>query len=146
MQETRVFFWSLGWEDPLEKEMVTHSSILAWEIPWAEEPGRLQSVGSQRVGHAKLLDKHAFLVPCCCSVDQLCLTLYNSTDCSMPGLPVPHHLAEFAQVYVHCIGDAIQPSHPLTPSCPALNLFQYRGLFQWVVCSHQMTKILELQL
>ena len=43
---------SLGWEDPLEECMVTHSSILAWRIPWTEEPGRLQSVGSQRVGHA----------------------------------------------------------------------------------------------
>ena len=49
MQETPVRF--LGWEDPLEKEMVTHSSILAWRIPWMEEPGRLQSTGSQRVGH-----------------------------------------------------------------------------------------------
>ena len=48
-QETRVR--SLGWEDPLEKEMVTHSSILAWRIPWAEEPGRLQSTGSQKVRH-----------------------------------------------------------------------------------------------
>ena len=43
--------WSLGWEDPLEKEMATHSSTLAWKIPWTEEPGRLQSMGSQRVGH-----------------------------------------------------------------------------------------------
>ena len=49
MQETRV--QSLGQEDPLEKEMATHSSILAWRIPWREEPGRLQSTGSQRVGH-----------------------------------------------------------------------------------------------
>ena len=49
MQETWV--WSLGWEDPLEKEMATHSSILAWRIPWMEEPGRLQSTGLQRVGH-----------------------------------------------------------------------------------------------
>ena len=49
-QETRV--QSLGWEDPLEKEMATHSSILAWEIPWTEEPGRLQSVGSRRVGNS----------------------------------------------------------------------------------------------
>ena len=45
MQETWVQF--LGWEDPLEKEMATHSSILAWRIPWTEEPGRLQSMGSQ---------------------------------------------------------------------------------------------------
>ena len=49
MQETRV--QSLGLEDPLEKEMATHSSILAWEVPWTEEPGRLQSMGLQRVGH-----------------------------------------------------------------------------------------------
>ena len=49
MQETRIR--SLGWEDPLEKEMATHSSILAWRIPWTEEPGGLQSTGSQRVRH-----------------------------------------------------------------------------------------------
>ena len=49
MQETWV--WFLGWEDPLEKEMATHSSVLGWEIPWREEPCRLPSMGSQRVGH-----------------------------------------------------------------------------------------------
>ena len=49
MQETWVR--SLGWEDPLEKEMAPHSSSLAWKIPWTEEPGRLQSMGSQRVRH-----------------------------------------------------------------------------------------------
>ena len=49
VQKTRV--QSLGREDPLEKEMAIHSSILAWRIPWMEEPGRLQSTGSQRVGH-----------------------------------------------------------------------------------------------
>ena len=49
MQETWVR--SLGWADPLEKGMATHSSILAWRIPWAEEPGGLQSIRSQRVGH-----------------------------------------------------------------------------------------------
>ena len=49
MQETWV--QSLGWEDPLEKEMATHSSILAWRISWAEEPGRPQSMGLQGVGH-----------------------------------------------------------------------------------------------
>ena len=42
---------SLGWEDPLEKEMAIHSSTIAWKIPWTEEPDRLQSIGSQRVGH-----------------------------------------------------------------------------------------------
>ena len=49
VQETGV--GSLGWDDPLEKGMATHSSVLAWRIPWTEEPGGLQSVGSERVGH-----------------------------------------------------------------------------------------------
>ena len=49
MQETRIR--SLGWEDPLEKGMATHSSVLAWRIPWTKESGGLQSMGSQRVGH-----------------------------------------------------------------------------------------------
>ena len=49
MQETQI--QSLNWEDPLEEEMAMHSSILAWKIPWTEELGRLQSMGSQRVGH-----------------------------------------------------------------------------------------------
>ena len=49
IRETQV--QSLGWEDPLEKEMATHSSTLAWKIPWMEERGRLQSMGSQSVGH-----------------------------------------------------------------------------------------------
>ena len=49
MRETQI--QSLGWEDPLEKDMATHSSTLAWKIPWMEEPGRLQSMGSQRVRH-----------------------------------------------------------------------------------------------
>ena len=49
MQETRVRY--LGWEDPLKKAMATHSGTLAWRIPWREEAGRLQSTGSQRVGH-----------------------------------------------------------------------------------------------
>ena len=56
MQETWV--WSLGWEDPLEKEMATHSNILAWKIPWTEEPGRLQSLGSQRVRHDWVTHTH----------------------------------------------------------------------------------------
>ena len=58
VQETRV--QSLGQEDPLEKEMATHSSILAWEIPWMEEPGELQSMGSQRVEHDSMTNTFTF--------------------------------------------------------------------------------------
>ena len=56
MQETHV--WSLGQEDLLEKEMATHSSTLAWKIPWMEEPGGLQSMGWQRVGHDSVTNFH----------------------------------------------------------------------------------------
>ena len=81
----------------------------------------------------------------CCSVAQSCPTLRDPMDCSTPDLPVPHHLPEFAQVHVHCISDAVQPSHPLMPSSPsALNLSHHRGLFQRGFYSHQMTKIPEL--
>ena len=68
---------------------------------------------------------------CCCSITQSCLTLYDSIECSTPGLSVPHRFPKFAQVHIHRIGDAIQPSHPLTPSSPsALNFSQHQGLFQ----------------
>ena len=83
----------------------------------------------------------------CYSVTQSCPTLCDSMDCTRPGLSVPHYLPKFSQVHVHCISDAIQPSHPLTPSSPsALNFSQHQGLFQWVSCSHQMAKILEFRL
>ena len=64
---------------------------------------------------------------CYCSVVKLCPTLCDPMDCSTPSFPVPHHLPEFAQVHVHQIGDATQPSHPLMPSSPpALNLWSIR--------------------
>ena len=88
-----------------------------------------------------------FLGSCCCSGAQSHRTLCNSTDCSTPGLTVPHHLPELAQTHLHWVNDAIQPSHPLSsPSPPALNLSQHQGLFQWVGSSHQVAKVLELQL
>ena len=65
MQETQV--WSLGWEDPLEEEMATHSSILVWKIPWTEEPGRLQSMVLQRVRHS-WVTKHIYHF--CCGPDR----------------------------------------------------------------------------
>ena len=61
----------------------------------------------------------------CCSVAQSCPTLCNPMDCSMPGFVVPHHLPEFAQVHVHCISDAIQPPHPLSPSSPLPSVFPF---------------------
>ena len=66
MQETWV--QSLGWEDPLEEEMATHSSILAWRTPWKEEPGGLQSMGSHRLGHDWAAERSLTLLLVCCSL------------------------------------------------------------------------------
>ena len=66
------------------------------------------------------------------SVAQSCPTLCDSMNCSMPGFPLHHQLPESTQTHVHRLGDAIQPSHPLSsPSPPALNLSQHQGLFKW---------------
>ena len=154
MRETWV--QSLGREDPLEKEMATHSSILAWRIPWTEEPGRLQSKGSQRVGHNWVtslsrslsikseLTEWIYKYRCqfSCSV----MSDSDPIECSTPGLPVHHQLPESTQTHVHWVSDDIQPSHPLSPpSPPTFNLSQHQGL-QWVSSSHQVAKVLEFQL
>ena len=74
-------------------------------------------------------------------------TLCHSMDCSTPAFPDHHHLLELAQTCVHWVGDAIQPSHPLSsPYSCAFNLFQYQGLFQWVSSLHHAAKVLEFQL
>ena len=78
---------------------------------------------------------------------QSCPTLCDPMNRSTPGLPVRHQLPEFTQTHVHRVGDAIQPSHPLSsPSAPAPNLSQHQSLFQWVNSSHEVTKVLEFQL
>ena len=112
----------------LEKEMATHSSVLAWRIPGTGEPGGRPSLGSYRVGHdwsdlaaaAAFSDIYKistrllwlyniwkmfcifnlFLWVCCYSVTQLCPTLCDPTDCNTPGFPVLHHLLELAQIHV----------------------------------------------
>ena len=81
------------------------------------------------------------------SATQSCPTLWDPMDCITPGLPVHHQLLELAQTHVHWVGDAIQPSHPLSsPSPPTFNLCQDQGLFKWVISLHQVAKVLESQL
>ena len=81
------------------------------------------------------------------SVAQSCLTLCDPMNHNMPGLPVHHQLPESTQTHVHCVSDAIQPSHPLSsPSLSALNLSQQQGLFKWVSSSHKVASILKFQL
>ena len=73
--------------------------------------------------------------------------LCNPMNRSTPGLPVHHQLPEFTQTHVHRVGDAIQPSHPLSsPSPPAPSPSRHQGLFQWVNSSHEVARVLEFQL
>ena len=89
------------------------------------------------------LGKTALL--CYCSVTHLCPTVCDLMDWSTPGFSVLHCLPEFAQTHVHWVGDAIQPSHPLSSPSPALNLSQLQSFFQWVGSLHQVAKVLEFQ-
>ena len=78
------------------------------------------------------------------SVAQSCLTFYDLMDCSTPGFPVDHQLPELGETHVHWVGDAIQPSHPLTSPSPfAFNLSQHQSLYQWVHSLNQVAKVEE---
>ena len=109
--------------------------LWAWCWPACDAPRGLSRLLLPWMGSSGNVIKptwdHCF--PCHCPVTQLCLTLCDPMDCNTPGFPVLHHLLELAQIHVHWVGDAIQPSHPLsTPSPPALNLSQHQDLFQGV--------------
>ena len=147
MQGTWVQF--LGWGDPLEKGMATQSSNLAWRIPWIGEPSGLQSMGLQRVRcdwvcmHcpaaltvvSRKLEKvrTSAMFPDTSvqfsSVAQSCPTLFEPMNDSTPGLPVHHQPSEFTQTHAYRVGDAIQPSHPLSsPSPPAPDPSQHHTI------------------
>ena len=100
--------------------------------------------------HLKLIndkDSCLWLSSSSCSVTKSCPTLCDTMDCSKASFPVLHYLPEFAQTHVHQVIDVIQPSHPLSsPSLPAFYLSKHQGLFQRVGSSHQVAKVLELQL
>ena len=109
------------------------------ENPWTEEPDGVQYLGSQRV-RQDWATKFS-------SVAQPSPTVCDPMDCSIPGLPVCHQLRELIQTHVHQVSDATQQTHPLlSPSPPAFNLSDHLGLCQWVISSHQVAKVLELQL
>ena len=76
------------------------------------------------------------------SVAHSCPALCDPMDCSTPGLPVHHQLPEFTQTHVHWVGDAIQPSHPLSSPSSAPNLSQHQSIFKWVSSLHQVAKVL----
>ena len=83
---------------------------------------------------------------CCFSVAQLCLTLCDPVDCTMPVFPVLYHLLELVQAHVHRVRDAIQPSHPLSSPLLLPSIFPSIRVFSRVSSVHQVAKVLELQL
>ena len=128
------------------------SYTLVMLIPWVNISAEIsacvtRSSVSSRRNNVKMAVVTDDTVVQLTSVTQLCPTLCDPMEHSMPGLPVHHQLPEFTQTQVHHVNDAIQPSHPLSsPSPPALNLSQHQGLFKWVSSSHQVAKGLEFQL
>ena len=153
--------------------MAPHSSTFAWKIPWTEEPGRLQSMGSLESDTTELLRFHfslscigegnGNLLQCSClenprdgkpgwlpsmgshRVRHNWSDAAAAADCSTPGFPVLYYLPKFASTHLHWVGDAIQPSHPLLPpSPPALNPSQHQGLFQRIGSMQQVVKVLQL--
>ena len=118
---------SVGQEDPLQKEMAPHSAFLS----------------GKSHGQRSLVDYSPIQFS---PVAQSRPTLRHPMDGSTPGLPVHHWLPEFTQTHLHWVGDAIQPSHPLSsPSPPAFNLSQLQGLFKWASSSHLVAKVFEFQ-
>ena len=107
MRETQV--QSLGWEDPLEKEMATHSSTLAWKIPCTEEPGGLQSMGSQRVGHDWVTNTLTFSLTHRKCIDKVVISIFFSicfflTILLKLAIGSPFHVIVFFPLYGHLWG------------------------------------------
>ena len=142
-------------QDTCSCEHKTYMNVLPTRSVWGEGKGALWNVNQetlrnnpfclrrkQRPFGVSFLILFQFI-----SVAQSCPTLRDPMNCSTPGLPVHHQLLEFTQTHVHRVGDAIQPSHPLSsPSPPAPNPSQHPSLFQWVNSSHEVAKVLEFQL
>ena len=119
--------YSRGFSWPRDRIPISCGSCIAGRFFTAGPPGKPDDVGFS-------------------SVTQLCLTLCDPMDSSMPGFPVHHQLPEFSQTHVNWVSDVIQPSNLLSsPSPPTLNLSQHHGLFKWVSSLHQVAKVLELQ-
>ena len=116
-------------------------TILSAQL-WSNSKYSAFPVTKEEWREKKILHSAQNLILCCCPVAKSCLILCDPVDCSTPGFLVLHYLLELAQTHVHWVGDAIQPSHPLSSSSPpALNHSQHQGLFQWVTSSHQVAKV-----
>ena len=147
-------FWSFRFSISSSNE---YSGLISFRMEWSDllaAQGTLKSLLQHQSSKASNLRCWAFLIVQLLnpyiqfsSVSQSCPTLCDPMNHSTPGLHVHLQLPEFTQTHIHWVGDAIQPSHPLSsPSLPALSLSQHQGLFKWVSSSYQVAKILEFQL
>ena len=119
-------------------------SCSIWDlVPWPRIELRPLALGAQNLSHWITREAPKVIVVQSLSCIRLLAILW--TLYSMPGFLVHHSLPELTQTHVHWVGDAIQPSHPLSSPSPALNLAQHQGLFHWIGSSHQLAKVLELQ-
>ena len=136
------FSKTICWRDfPLSTVLVLLLKII-WHISKGLLLGSLSDSTGLYVCHYADFTLYQFSL-----VTQLCPTLCDPMNRSAPGFPVHHELLEFTQTHAHWVGDAIQPSYPLSsPSPPALNLSQHQGLFKWVSSSHQVAEVLQFQL
>ena len=147
MRETQV--WSLGQKDPLEKEMATHSSILAWRIPWMEEPGRLQSTWSRSWTRLSNFTRDTKTYTTVISVPFSRVGLFVTpwTAGHQASITNSQSLLKLMSIKSVMPSNHLILCHPLSsPSPPAFNLAQHRGLFQWVSSPHQVTRVYQFQL
>ena len=115
--------------------------IVGYYYLWSFQVALYLTLGSFFTVYA---DQYSFECYQFSSVAQLCLTLCDPMNHSMPDLPVHHQLLEFTQTHIHWVADSIQSSHPLSsPSPPAPYPSQHQSLFQWVNSSHEVAKVLE---
>ena len=138
-------YWSFSFNiSPSNK----HPGLISFRMDWLDllaVQGTLKSLLQYHSSKAPILWHSAFTI-IYLLLSHLWL-LDDPLSCSTSGFPVRHYLPEFVQTHVHWVGDAFQPSHPLSsPSPPALNLSEHQGLFKWVSSSYQVAKILEFQL
>ena len=135
MLSTIIHLWQIQKQNPEHTIIFKDKIHLTVQYPYQFKNRSWTTENSQVPTQHRLPGFLACLTKLCCcsSVIKPCLTLWEPVDCSTLGFPVLHYLPEFAQTHVYWVGDAIQPSHPLSsPLHPALDLSQHQDLFQWV--------------
>ena len=135
--------WTVAWQASLStgfsrQEYCPHPGV----FPTQETKPHLLHLLHWQEGSLPLAPRAFHTCRCCCSFTKSCPTLCDRIKCSSPGFHVLYYLLEFAQIRVHWVSNAIQPSYPLSLGSPlVLNLSQHQGLFQRVGSSHQMVKV-----